>query len=330
MIEPAMVSIGLAVYNGESFIARAIDSVQKQSYPHWELIIVNDGSIDKTANIISEYREQRIKLINNPKNLGVTPSRNKYLQAANGKYIAIIDADDEWHETKLEKQVHFLETHPDHALCGAYAYRTNGNAGYNWQYPVNDSDIRISLLWGSAIIHSSILIRKCILEKHQIFYDARQVQAEDYKLICECIKHGKAHNIPEVLLHYHEHDEQLTCRKDEQILHSVNVAWYYITNIANIRLNKLYFQTFKQLFVYKDTIDTEALNQMANMLSELLNNKTHWFNKQKLRKSIAARFYIACSFKSPKLKTLWHYTQKGLLYKKQFIKILLKKTIKCY
>lgn len=328
MINTPLVSIGLAVYNGEDFIERAITSVLKQSYTNWELIIINDGSSDNTCKLIDNFSDSRIKRIDNTINMGVTPSRNKYLHEAKGKYIAVIDADDEWLPTKLVKQVTFLETNNEYALCGTYANRTNGATGYVWQYPEDNDEIRIRLLWGSSVIHSSILIRKSVLDDNQIFYDNTQVQAEDYKLICDCIIHGKTYNIPEVLLNYYEHANQLTTKKNEQTIHSAKAAWYYITKIAGIAISDTYFHSFNHLFAYQSQIENKSIEDIVHILKLILSNPTKWFNQNKLHKSIAARFYIVCSFHSPSLHTLWHYKSSGLLTTKHIGKLFIKHFIK--
>ena len=104
-----LVSIIMPSYNTGSFIKESIDSVIKQSYSNWELIIVDDCSTDNTDQIVHSYRnEQRIRYYKNDKNSGAAVSRNKALQAARGKWIAFLDSDDLWESTKLEKQVGFM------------------------------------------------------------------------------------------------------------------------------------------------------------------------------------------------------------------------------
>lgn len=327
MSDSPLVTVGLAVYNGESFISRAIKSVMTQTWENWELIIVNDGSTDNTLSVIKSFIDQRIKIIDLPKNIGVTSARNHYLKNANGKYMAVIDSDDEWYPTKLEKQVNFLESNQEYVVCGTYAKRTNGKKAYSWRYPVNDDEIRIRLLWGSSIIHSSILIRKSVLDKHQIIYDTQQVQAEDYKLICECTKYGKAYNIPEKLLNYHEHDMQLTTKKIEQSEHSAKAAWYYITNIVGANIGDNYFHAFLQLFIYEPQLNKEAINKIPHILKMILTDPNEWFNKRKLQKSISNRFYIICSLTSLPINKILSYRSNNLLSFKQAGKLFIKRII---
>lgn len=105
-----LVSIIMPAYNAEKYIEEAIQSVLKQTYTNWELIIVNDCSTDKTEQIIKEYQEdQRIKLYSLLKNKGVANARNVALKKAAGRYVAFLDSDDIWLPEKLEKQIGFMK-----------------------------------------------------------------------------------------------------------------------------------------------------------------------------------------------------------------------------
>lgn len=105
-----LVSIITPCYNAQDFIARTIESVLNQTYQNWEMIIVDDLSIDKSLEILSKYalNESRVKIIKNDVNQGVGKSRNFAIHKAKGKYIAFLDSDDVWLSHKLEKQVKFM------------------------------------------------------------------------------------------------------------------------------------------------------------------------------------------------------------------------------
>ena len=113
------ISVLMSVYNGEKYIQEAINSILNQTYQNFELIIVNDGSVDKTREIIEAYKEPRIVLFNLEENRGVGSALQFGLQKTQGKYIAKADADDIFHPTRLEKQKKFLDDNPDIALVEA-------------------------------------------------------------------------------------------------------------------------------------------------------------------------------------------------------------------
>ncbi len=105
-----LVSVIMPCYNMERFISDTIQSVQGQTYPHWELLIVDDTSTDKTAEIVKSYQDKdgRIHFFVKPKHTGIADTRNQALDMAKGLFLAFIDADDIWHPEKLERQLQFM------------------------------------------------------------------------------------------------------------------------------------------------------------------------------------------------------------------------------
>lgn len=114
------VSIACRTFNASGTIARAIRSVLNQTYENWELIIADDGSSDDTVAIIKQFHDERIRLHVNTSNLGPIGNLNKVFSLCSGTYIAVLDGDDFYRPTKLEKQVNFLETHPDYGAVFSY------------------------------------------------------------------------------------------------------------------------------------------------------------------------------------------------------------------
>jgi len=104
------VSVIMPCYNMEKFIAYTIQSVQGQTYPHWELCIVDDASTDETANIVRSFcnQDDRIHFVVKPKHSGIADTRNQCLNMAKGRFLAFLDSDDMWHPEKLEKQLQFM------------------------------------------------------------------------------------------------------------------------------------------------------------------------------------------------------------------------------
>src|SRR5690625_3661748 len=105
-----LVSVITPAYNAERFIAEAIESVRKQTYTNWEMIIVNDCSTDRTVQIVESYqkKDKRIKLYHLQKNSGSGVARNKAMDEANGRFLAFLDSDDLWLPEKLERQIEFM------------------------------------------------------------------------------------------------------------------------------------------------------------------------------------------------------------------------------
>ena len=105
-----LVSVIMPCYNMEKYIAYTIESVQRQTYPHWELLIVDDASTDKTADIVKSHQnlDDRIRFFVKPEHSGIADTRNLCIQMAKGRFLAFLDSDDLWHPEKLEQQLQFM------------------------------------------------------------------------------------------------------------------------------------------------------------------------------------------------------------------------------
>ncbi|WP_050981367.1 glycosyltransferase family 2 protein [Caldisericum exile] len=118
-----LVSIIMPVYNAEKYVKDAIESVLAQTYPYFELIVVNDGSTDRSDEVIRSFKDKRIVYIKHEKNLGVAEARNTALRIAKGKWGAVIDADDVWLKERLEKLIPIIAKNEnffvgdDHIIC---------------------------------------------------------------------------------------------------------------------------------------------------------------------------------------------------------------------
>lgn len=106
-----LVSVIMPAYNTADFIAQSINSVLAQRFTNWELIVVDDCSTDNTVQVVQQFNDARVRLVQNQHNLGGAGSRNKAIEVARGRYLAFLDADDLWADTKLEQQLAFMQQH---------------------------------------------------------------------------------------------------------------------------------------------------------------------------------------------------------------------------
>lgn len=114
------VSIIMPMYNAERFICKTIDSVLRQTFENWELIIVDDNSTDDSVNIVNSFEDNRIKLFVQKFNQGAASARNKAIEISTGDYLAFLDSDDIWKQNKLQKQIAFMEENKLNFTCTYY------------------------------------------------------------------------------------------------------------------------------------------------------------------------------------------------------------------
>jgi glycosyltransferase involved in cell wall biosynthesis len=205
----------MSVYNGEHYLNEAVDSILAQTFKNIEFLIIDDASTDRTPEILHSYTDPRIKIITNKENLGLTKSLNKGLELARGEYIARMDADDISFPLRLERQVTFMDNNLDVVVCGTLK-ETIGNTGFyksEFLYnPKTHERIKCSLLFGNPIAHSSAIIRKIVILEKGIRYDETFYSNQDYELWSRLINIGKFYIIPEKLVGYRKHTDNLSKR----------------------------------------------------------------------------------------------------------------------
>lgn len=224
-----LVSIIMGVYNDANLLSQAIDSLLAQTYAKWELIACDDCSTDNTSDILSEYakNDPRIIVIRNEKNCGLAATLNHCLEYAQGEYIARMDCDDLSVETRLEKQVSYLQGHPEIDLVGTFmqAFDESGkkNIIESKQYPT-----KFDLPKGAPFAHATIMIRTSAM-KHLNGYCISNytVRTEDVDLWYRFFAAGfKGANLPEPL--YLVRIDETACkrRKLKYMLHASYIIWY--------------------------------------------------------------------------------------------------------
>ncbi len=210
-----LVSIITSVYNCQDYAGEMLESFLNQTYQDWECIIIDDASTDHTWNVIKQYNDKRIITIHNKQNEGLTRNLNKGIALAKGKYLIRIDGDDKAFPTRLEKQVDFMENHPEVVVSGSYMQ--NFGQRYDTVKAVLDNDrLRVHMLFNSVMYHPTFIIRREILNQYDICYDEDFRFAQDYNLLYQLMQHGELANIPEPLVKRRVHGDQIGMTRYEQ------------------------------------------------------------------------------------------------------------------
>lgn len=198
----------MPVYNSNlAYLKETIESVLNQTFSDFEFLILNDSPENvELENFILEYAKQdnRIKYFKNPRNLGISPSRNKLIDLAQGEFLAVIDHDDISVKERFEKEVAFLEENEEVGVVGG-GIELMANKKKEF-LPTKSADIKIRLMLKYAIMHPTSMIRKSILQENKIYYNAFYSTCEDYKLHCDLIDKTEFANLDEVMLHYRNYE----------------------------------------------------------------------------------------------------------------------------
>ncbi len=204
--ENPLVSVVMPAYNAEKYIPEAIESILNQTFQDFEFIIIDDGSTDRTWEIIQEYAKMdgRIISVRNEKNLKICKTLNKGVGLSKGIYIARMDSDDWSCPDRFEKQVEFMEKHEDVVVSGGYVEVTDENLStlYLKKYPTLDKDIRKKMFIYNPFTHPCVIFRSEIIKSEDPIYNHDFYDAEDYDLYFRLGKKGKLANINKVLLKY--------------------------------------------------------------------------------------------------------------------------------
>ena len=209
-----LVSVVMPAYNTEKYISEAIESILNQTFKDFEFIIIDDGSTDKTWEIIQSYAEKdkRIIPVKNEKNLKISRTLNKGIAMSKGKYIARMDADDWSYPSRLEKQVEFMERNTDVVVSGGYIVVCDETLSpvYVRKYPVTDKSIRSKMFIYNPFAHPSVMFRTFPIKEEKCVYDHNLHGAEDYDLYFRLGKRGKFANLNDVILKYRISDNSVS------------------------------------------------------------------------------------------------------------------------
>lgn len=247
------ISVIMSTHNGERFIKEAIDSILKQNFSDFEFLIVQDGSNDLTPVILEECarNDQRIKIISNAQNLGLTKSLNKAISQAKGEYIARQDDDDVSLPERFKKQFDFMEKNQRFALVGCLGLIVNerGEAIGEKNLAVSYEKIKKRLLFNNQFIHSSLFARKSILEKEG-FYNDDFKKAQDYELVLRLAEKYPVANLAERLLKWRFLPSSISWESKEQQKYAIMARWWAITRYGYPKITGLFYIIIRCVWLY--------------------------------------------------------------------------------
>jgi len=294
-----MITVLMPVYNGEKYLVESIESVLNQTHKNLELLIIDDFSNDDSVKIIKSFNDERIQIIQNPKNLGQSYTMNIGLRLARGIYIARLDQDDLCQKDRLKKQLEFLLKY-NFSIVGSWASIIDKNSeitGY-YQFPTRNKDIVNAMGINNALAHSSVMMRKKDVQSIGGYSEEFKI-AMDWDLWIRAIKHGfKIGNIAEYLISHRIHDEQTSnnmfgIRKQQKeaiiIMHrsvslitsksnyNAYLGWQYYYKILLFQQSLNRFSSFAKLIM--SILNFRGLFEFIKLLiyHKIINNPTHLY-----------------------------------------------------
>lgn len=271
MNKTPIISVLLPVYNGEKYLNTAIDSILKQTYTNFELIILDDCSTDHTADIIKSYSDKRIRYIYNEKNLKIAASLNKGISLAKGKYIARMDADDISYPERFKRQIEIFENNPNVDIVNV-RFNTMSEDGTHlkkFRYNISPSSNALKYLVhiDSFICHAGVMIRKEWYQKFNYNTTDDTYNVEDCDLWIRMFVNGvKCHTIKSPLYNVRINSQSVThtsIGEDKQTNNVCNLFKKSLKTHFNIDLNK------NSLKLIKGCITDDSIMSINEYLNDL-------------------------------------------------------------
>jgi len=297
-----LISVVLPVFNGGKFLVESIESILRQTFNDFELIILDDGSTDMTPDILREYqaRDARITLVTQ-RNLGLAATLNEGIRLARGKWIARMDSDDIALPQRFEKQMVQIDQ-TDSDICGCWAKPFGSTNVQIQKHPSTDQAIKMALLFGSPFVHPTVIMRRELAK--QLCYDNAWDKAEDYDLWERAARAGwKMTNVPELLLLYRLHALQVSSESAlQQHILTQKIRrryWYFVFDSLGISRDPV----DEVLKIRESSFDNLNVDQVDYAFEELL--RRHHGDAQSTIFDHATRLYFRIAADCPDIVARW-------------------------
>jgi glycosyltransferase involved in cell wall biosynthesis len=314
---PPLVSVIMPVYNGEKHLRIAVESILAQTYWHFELVAVDDGSTDHSIDILREFKslDERVVIHQHPKNMGVVAALNTGIEGSQGVYIARMDADDISMPDRLEKQVAFLDSHAEIGLVGSCGemVKTDGAHLLFISMPTSPALILWSFCFFDPILHPSVCMRRPLVEKaggyRNMLSDDAKGFPEDYDLWVRMIRLSGFSNLPESLVKLRRHTANLTESHLKTILKfSADTGHHHIEYLLGHEVPSDVVKVFWKTEHNKSSIP-EAVSLLDELVRTFMKNQPLSVKEQKAVKADAAwrliKLIPAHIFTTISLMMLW-------------------------
>lgn len=282
-----LISVLMPAYNVERYVKKAISTILDQTYPHIELLIIDDCSKDKTPQVIRSFTDPRIKFSHNEKNLGYLKTSNKLFDMAKGEFIAFQDADDYSDVTRLEVQMKEFDKDPSLAVCGTNftGVREDGELMFCTNYSTDPASIRKKMLVNDySMIPNSFLFKREIVDKigkYHEYWD--RIGAEDYYWTWLIMERYKVVNIKPALYYYRYNPSGVTgdWSDNRKKIHTVKILARLLKQRAETGTDDLQSGNLKALEDFVDALDKPYREDASLFYRELARKDFYNGNKER-------------------------------------------------
>lgn len=332
------VSILMPMYNSEKYIKESINSILNQEYKNFELIIVDDGSIDSSIEIVKEYNDSRIKLYENIENKGLPYTRNKLLSLATGEYIALLDSDDIALKNRIKAQVEFLEENKNIDIVGSSAiifgkYKIEKAS----KVITGIDDIKCNLMFGNCMLNSTIMMRKEFIEKNNLLYRKECIVCQDYSFFVDAALVGNIENMNISTIKYRTGHENITKKSKtkniklrKNILKEIGVRSFkgngFFLDETEYELISKYIWEKSENIEY----NYNEFNELIKILNKVIviNKDKKFLNQDALEKCIKTILLKTILLLDISLIQKFNLSKNNKLNINQFIKVIIREFIK--
>lgn len=291
-----LITVLMPVYNGEKFLHESIESILSQTYTDFKFIIINDGSTDSTEEIILSYSDKRIQYVKNEKNLNLIHTLNKGLSLVGTKYVARMDADDISLPERLERQVQYMETHPEIGILGTWCKSLGNKEDCIIKYQTEHSVICYRQLFQIQLVHPTCMMRMDILQSLPVVYDESFLHAEDYELFTRLSHLTKLANLQEVLHLYRKHENAVSVLYNKvQLETSIRVIQREFS-LLGVEATEGQVKTFKQLNYQDYSSIQTSTNEIMSLLENILNanEQSLYIERNYMKKQLSHIWFSYC------------------------------------
>ncbi len=207
----------MPLFNCQAFVYQAVKSILDQSYRDFEFLIIDDGSDDSGPEIVTAIKDERIVFLRNPSNIGVAATLNRGLAVARGKYVVRMDADDISLPDRLQRQVQFMDDHPEVGISGAWVRCFGTGVSCTIRPPCEPEELRCFALFENPFCHMAVIMRREMMQTHNLLYDTTFSRSEDYELWSRALHCFPLANIGKVLVKARQHPASVTLSKWQEM-----------------------------------------------------------------------------------------------------------------